>query len=244
MAFNFFGVCSSGQWLVFKAFALVQKVELQLRRMWLQKEISKIGTFVTTYGDDFMPQEFIATPHNSYAAKLMEAYKILGGVPERDMLLRTLDQPVFLTSGVGISKSDDDGVSGGYSDVFSNGRRFRGGQRFDRDLGLTFDKLKKWQLEAVKHKREHLEYKIKRALDYSDQLQLELNQIEILLGDGTGSVDDQILQIELAINTPGSMTVVDNPDDIFGLSVGKIGDLVVTSTGDASVQTENLRVPK
>jgi hypothetical protein len=203
--------------------------------MWLQKEISKNGTFVTEYGDDFIPISFTVTPHNSYAAKLMEAYKILGGVPERDMLLRTLDKPVFLTSGPGISKSNGS-VTGGYSDTFSNGRRFRGGQRFDRDLGLTIDKLKRWQLEAVKHKREHLEYKIKRALDYSDQLQIELNLIETLLGDGVGSVDDQIQQIEIAINTPGTMNTTDNPDDIFGLSVGRVGDRAFNDADDMAKQ--------
>jgi hypothetical protein len=242
MAFSFFGVCSSGQWLVFKAFALVQKTELQLRRMWLQKEISKIGTFITEYGDDFMPKEFTATPHNSYAAKLIEAYKIMGGVPERDMLLRTLDKPVYLTSGQNITKTEG-GVSGGYSDTFSNGRRFRGGQRFDRDLGLTIDRLKRWQLESIKHKREHIEYKIKRALDYSDQLQIELNQIETLLGDGEGSVDDQIQKIEIAMNTPGSMNTIDDPDDIFGLFIGRVGDMSMNDWQDKENQ-EKQRVPK
>ncbi len=183
-----------------------------------------------------MPLSFSATP-GSYADKLIQAYRILGGVPEKEMLLRTSDDPVYLTSGSNLSTRDGT-VTGGFSDVFSNGRRFRGGQRFDRDLGLQVDRLKKWQLESVKLKREHLEFKIKRALDYSDQLQNEAKLIGSLLGDGIGSVDDQILQVELAMSVPGAANVVENPDDPFGLFIGGAPDFTYDDAEQVAAQED------
>ena len=172
------------------------------------------------------PESFTVSPPTSYGAKLMQAYRILGGLPERDMLLRTSDDPVYLTRGVSPTKANDASpVTGGYSDLFSNGRRYRGNQRFDRDLGLKVEKLKAWQLEAIKHKREHLEFKIKRALDYYDQLQNEKNMLSAMLAaDSPTSVEQQITDLLSLFYTPGRANVVDNPLDKFGFNIGKPGD--------------------
>ena len=172
----------------------------------------------------------------------MAAYRILGGIPENDMLLRTSDDPVFLTRGVNVSSGEGNHKTG-YSDTYSNGRRDRGGMRFDRDLGLLTEKVKKPFLEAVKHKRERLEFKIKRALDYSDQLQRESDSIDKLLGDGPGSLDSMLGNVVVSMNLPGSFGVIDNADDKFGLGIGRVADL----TWDDSLNeadTEEERVPK
>ncbi len=117
-------------------------------------------------------------------------------------------------------------TEGGFSDVYSNGRRERGTQRFDRDLGLRVEKLKAWQLEAVKAKRERIEYKIKRALDYSDQLQSEVAVLTALLDDSSSSsFDAQMVAVDNQMSTPETMNVVKNLDDVFGLAIGKPGDL-------------------
>lgn len=225
MAFSFSGTFTSGQWEAFKAFTRIQAIDLNLRRTCLQKDLGRVGIFSTEYDNDGRPVSFSALA-GSYAAKLLDAYRILGGVPEKDMLLRTSDQPVFLTRGTSMLTVPEEGtVDGGYSDVFSNSRRYRGGQRFDRDLGLKVEKVKSWQLEAVKRKREHLEFKIKRALDHSDQIQREIAKIDKLLADGSGNVDDQILGVELVMSTPGAANVVDDVDDVFGLAIGRVADM-------------------
>ena len=241
MAINIFGTMSTGQWNIFRAFTLVQKVELQLRKLWLQKEIQKVGVFTTEYGPDNFPVSFSATP-GSYADKLMQAYRIMGGVPERDMLLRTSDKPVYLNRGAPPVQDQNGQFTDSSAGSFSNGRIVRGNQRFDRDLGLRVDRLKKWQLESIKNKLEHIEYKIKRSLDYSDQLQNELMQVNTLLGSDVGSVDDLILQIELAMNTPGATNVVQNDDDIFGLFIGTPADLTMPDALDIAKQ-EYQRTP-
>lgn len=223
MAFNFFGVFSVSQWECFKAFARIQRLDLQIRKEFLEKQRLMMGIFTTEY-DGHMPSSFTVNP-GSYASKLLEAYKILGGNLERELLLRTMDKPVFLTRGSNFSVDKNATIQGGYSDRYSNGRVNRGDQRFDRDLGLKVDKLKKWQLEIIKSKRERLEYKIKRALDYSDQLQSEINLINKALSAGLGGFDDQLISIDLESHKPGTSNLVDDIEDLFGLFIGKPADL-------------------
>ena len=184
------------------------------RVRWLGSELIRNGTFITEYDEATnYPKRFVVSPPSSYGAKLIMAYRILGGVPERDMLLRTSDQPVFLTRGVNISQ-DPNNTNSGYSDLYSNGRRNRGGQRFDRDLAIQVEKFKKWQLESIKRKREHLEFKIKRALDYSDQLAIEMKLLQTMLDSNSGqTVDDFITKINQLMFRNGAANVVDNIND-------------------------------
>ena len=197
---------------------------MELRVQWLQKQLSMNGIFSTEY-DGSNPVSFTASA-GSYAAKLLSAYRVLGGVPERDMLLRTRDKPVFKKKAQNITTVTAGVTEGGFSDLYSNGRRERGTQRFDRDLGLRVERFKSWQLEAVKAKRERIEFKIKRALDYSDQLQEEIAALTALLDESSAaSFDSQMVSVENQMSTPEAMNVVQNLDDVFGLAVGKPGDL-------------------
>ena len=194
-----------------------------MRRRWLQKQLLMNGVFTITYDDSgVVPVEYQAS---GYAGKLLLAFRVAGGEPEKCMLLRNRDQPVFKTRNFQTVVQEEGGTSGGFSDVYTSGRRERGTQRFDRDLGIKVEKVKGWQIEAIKRKREHLEMKIRRALDYSDQLQQEIDRIDVLLSEGRGSAADLILEAEIQSSTPGSMNVVQNLNDIFGLFIGRPGAL-------------------
>ena len=221
MAFNFFGTFTTGQFEAFRAFTKIQQLDLTLRQQWLSKQLIMNGVFDLRYNGP-IPVSFSAS---GYAGKLLQAYRVLGGCPEECMLLRTRDQCVFKTKNYNMNVAREGGVSGGFSDLYTSGRRERGGQRYDRDLGIKVDNIKKWEREAIKKKREQLEMKIRRALDYSDQLQEEIKLIAKLLGDGKGSVDDQILQVDIQAATPGSMNVVRDLNDMFGLFIGRVGDI-------------------
>jgi len=228
MAFNFFGTFTTGQWEDFKAFSRIQSMELRLRKSWLNRELLRIGIFITTYDGPY-PVKFIAT---GYAGKLLRAYRILGGVPEQTMLLRTRDKPVFKTRSHDLTITNESTMSGGFSDVYSNGRRERGTQRYDRDIGLKVESIKSWQLESIKFKRERLEFKIKRAMDYSDQIQQEIDKIDKLLSIGSGSFEDQIVSVDVLISRPESANVVQNLDDKFGLNIGKPTDFTFADALD------------
>lgn len=242
MAFNFFGTFTTGQLQQLVDFSFIQERDLAKRRLWLIAQLTRNGVFSTEYDPQtHLPKAFSASA-GSYAAKLLQAYRILGGTPEKDFMLRTTDKPVFLTRG----KNIDTGVAGadpsaGYSDVLSNGRRIRGSQRFDRDVGVLVDRLKSWQSEAIKRKREHLEFKIKRALDYSDQLQREIAVLEVLLDDTSGrQVADIVRNISLTSVRTGAHNIVEDLIDIFGLNVGKVQDFTYAPDFDAET-SEALR---
>lgn len=212
MSFNFFGTFTRAQWYDFKDFTLVQRSELEARKRWIDVELSRTGQVSCSYSDDnSTPLSFVASPR-SYIGKLLLAYRMLGGVPENDMLLRTRDQVVFMNRGVDENDSPD----------YSNGRRFRGDQRFDRTLGLHVENLKKWQLEAIKAKREHLEYKIKRAMDYADQLEQESSLLKRLIEDF--DVDVQIMEVENTITQPDRFNVPNGVGDRFGNKISVVGD--------------------
>lgn len=226
MAFNFWGVFTEGQYEAFKNFSLIQKTDINGRKKWLETERKRIGIFSTEYDDDNNPVRYSCSPAISYGAKLLEAYRILGGIPEEDFLLRTIDKPVYLTEGAPLSVDKDGSVTGGTSSEFSDGRRYRGPIRFDRDMGLKVDRLRSWQLEQIKFKREHLEFKIKRCLDYSDQINNEIVQLTVLAGEGLQSVDDLIITIDQAIAAPNQLNVPrGTSDDKFGLRIGTVASL-------------------
>jgi hypothetical protein len=230
MAFNFYGTFTIGQWEELRQFALIQATDIGARVAWLNREIATVGTFNTIYDPNtFLPVSFTAAGPTSHGAKLLQAYRALGGFPEQDFLLRTSDQPVYLTQGPAVNMKDASGVAqGGFSDVFTNGRRYRGNQRFDRDLGYPMEKFKKWQLEAIKQKREHLEYKIKRALDYSDQLQIENVFLQAMIAPAsTTDVNGQIANLIALFHRPGAMNIIDDVLDIFGFGIGRPGDTAV-----------------
>src|SRR5512135_2597198 len=244
MAFNFYGTFTTGQWEELRQFALIQAPDIGARIAWLSRELSTVGIFSTLYDPDTnLPQSFTVTPVTSHGAKLLQAYRALGGFPERDFLLRTSDQPVFLMPGPPIDTNDASGVAQlGFSDQFSNGKQYRGNQRFDRDLGYPIERFKKWQLEAIKQKREHLEYKIKRALDYSDQLSIEKDFLSAMIIPGTTTdVQGQIANLVALFHRPGAMNVVNDILDIFGFGIGRPGDTAVPNTTDVA-QADNQRL--
>lgn len=227
MAHNFFGSFTRAQWYDFRDFSTVQKHELEARRRWISAELARTGRVQCSYDEDNNPVSFEASP-KSYIGKLLLAYRMLGGVPEHDMLLRTRDQVVFLNRGTG----DD-------SPAYTNGRVYRGSQRFDRTLGLAVESMKGWQLEAVKAKREHLEYKIKRALDYADQLEQE----DVLLKNVIDGFYQQIMKVESIMSEPDRYNIPSGIGDRHGLAIGVPGD---GTFDDASTVAAagNQRVPQ
>jgi hypothetical protein len=232
MAFNFYGTFTTGQWEELRQYALIQAPDIGARIAWLQREQATVGLFSTQYNSDNTPLSFTVTPATSHGAKLLQAYRALGGFPERDFLLRTSDDPVYLMPGPPIDTDDASGTAQlGFSDSFSNGKQYRGNQRFDRDLGYPMEQFKKWQLESIKRKREHIEFKIKRALDYSDQLQIEIDLLTAMISPGTtNDVQGQIANLVTLFHRPGAMNVLEDLADIFGFNIGRPGDTSAPNT--------------
>lgn len=230
MGFNFQGTFTKTQWRDFSDFTAIQKYELEARKRWIDAELTRTGQVTCVYDDFNMPVSYDASP-TSYIGKLLLAYRMLGGVPERDMLLRTRDQVVFLQRGV--DEYDDP--------PYTNGRQDRGSQRFDRSLCQKIERLKGWQLEIIKSKREIIEYKIKRAMDYADQLSEESKLLKALIDNSL--VDTQIMDTETAMLEPNTYNIPTNDGDPFGLFIGKPADGAFEDAGTAAAQG-NERVPQ
>jgi hypothetical protein len=226
MSFAFFGTFTLAQWNSLKAFGEIQKTDLARRKKFLDAQRERVGIFSIKYGNGNLFPTSISANGGSYANKLLQAYRILGGNPERDLIIRNFEDPVFLEKGRTLV-IDRGREIGGESTTYSDGTRDRGNIRFDRTLGLKIQAFKDWQLEVIKRKREHLEYKIKRVLDYSDQLKQESDLLGILLGSDIdeGSVEDLIRKIEIDIFS-GRFNVVTSglaAEDHTGKSITPIG---------------------
>ena len=101
------------------------------------------------------------------------------------------------------------------------------------------EQFKKWQLEAIKQKREHLEFKIKRALDYSDQLQIEPTFLQAMIATTTTTdVLGQIANLVSLFHRPGAMNVIDNLNDLFGFGIGRPGDTSAENPTDVAQADE------
>lgn len=234
MAFNFYGTFTTGQFSKFRDFSKLQEQDLKRRISWLKSELLRVGIFNTQYDPETnRPVRFSVAPATSYAAKLMLAYKILGGMPEHEMLLRTRDKPVYKVTGVPLS-NDPQNPDSGYSSEFSNGRNQRSNQRFDRDLGVKVNKIKKWQLEIIKRKRESLEFKIKKALDYSDQLSEEIVMLQNMVNDESRSLDSLVTDAKVLMFVAGAQTVLDDVLDFWGIKIGKKVDPTVPGDLDSA----------
>lgn len=222
MAFNFYGTMSTAQYDKFFYFSKLQEQDLVKRMKWLNAAVLQVGIFTTTFDDNQLPVSYSVMPSYSYAAKLLNAYKILGGEPEKEMLLRTRDMPVYLVRAAPMD--NDSSTSGGYASEYSNGRLDRGNQRFDRDVGLRVERMKRWQLDVIKRKRERLEFKIKKALDYSDQLLQEAAMLHGMTTDESKSLEYLDSDVTSYMFKTGAMNVVENALDFFGLRVGRVVD--------------------
>lgn len=242
MAFSFLGTFTTGQLEQLRKFAKVQEVELASRRKFLVRKMYEIGAFVTLFDAATKLPLRYSVSYGSYAGKLLQAYKALGGHPEKEFILRTRDQPVYLTLGSPIDTQNPQNAQSGFSDQYSNGRRNRGDQRFDRDVAVLVEKFKEWQLEPIKRKRENLEYKLKRALDYFDELQLEYDMLGSMLELNSGqSVDAQIVSITRTMTRVGATNVVEDSEDLFGYNIGRPGDPNVVQDLDQA-EGEDLRI--
>ena len=223
MAFNFYGTFSTGQYLPFTEFSKLQEQDIKKRISFLKALLLQVGTFNTEYNSQNYPTKFSVVPDHSYGAKLLKAYKIMGGTPEKDMLLRTRDLPVYLNPGTPITSNIND-ISGGTSKEYSNGRLDRGNTKYDRSLGIKISKIKNWQLEVIKKKREHLEYKLKRAMDQSDQITQERDMLQKMIDDSARNLDFMFAEAISQMTTNGSMNITSNDDDTHGRLVGDIID--------------------
>lgn len=187
---DFLGTFNRSQFERLVAFARSQLTSIESRILHLQAERGRIGVLTFTFGADHVPEKVTANPSDSYLGKLLAAYEVLGGNPFFDLRTRNRDQPVFVVRGTednpAVTMSNGEPIpSKGFQDAFS--------AELIRALREPFE-------QAIDFRCCFLERKIRRALDYSDELANEVIKLQTMQAAATteGSlefVSNQIQQL-------------------------------------------------
>jgi hypothetical protein len=169
MAHDFLGTFNKSQWDRFLAFARDQLPTIQDRIVHLDAEIRRVGR-ITFSWDGGTPKGFTAAPANSYLAKLLAAYEVLGGSPPHDLRTRLKTEPIFLVRGTELESPDR----------MSNGEIIGSKGLADRTSAELSRKAQEWLLDTMHWRFGRLERKIRRALDYKDQLNDEKIKLQLI----------------------------------------------------------------
>jgi hypothetical protein len=170
MAFDFLGTLNVSQLLRQAQFVDDQVSLVQGMIDHLQFEQGRIGTIKMTRENN-IPVSY-TVDSQSYIGKLVAAYVALGGDPYYDLNIRAFDEPVYLEKG---------------TEATGTGRRMSNGEVVgapglgDKQSALLVRDLRAPFVEVIKARRDYLERKIRRSLDYYDQLTQEISALEGVL---------------------------------------------------------------
>lgn len=210
MAYNFSGTFNKSQFDRLVAFVQSQKSYIPNRLGHLYAEQRRIGEISFAYDADGIPTGYAtAKPPDSYLSKLMSAYEVLGGDVEFDLNIRNASQPVFL-------RKADEAVA---PQRFSNGEIYRQPGLGDAYTAEIVRQMREWLDESLHYRKSYLERKIRRALDYLDQLQAEIDLLTAVQGaaEVKNSIEWCVNQITDAINDKTYRAVYDDQGaDIHG----------------------------
>lgn len=210
--YDFLGTFNKSQFTRFIAFARSQRPHIEDRINHIRREQARLGTLVFTFDANNVPETVTASPASSYLAKLLAAYEVLGGNPFLDLRARTMDQPVFVRRGsetlpASITSSGEVLPTKGLKDAFS--------AELVRSLRGPLQ-------ETMQRRFSSLERKIRRTLDYSDQLSKERATLELYQEAATveGSLEYVATQIQNLLGDPNYRAIYDdNGADPLGLNV-------------------------
>jgi hypothetical protein len=174
LTFDFLGTYNQAQLTRFQTFATAQLAQAAARSQHLAAEILRIGTLTFAYDSTGTPIGYVTDPE-SYVGKLVAAYEILGGDVAYDLMVRSRAQALFLIAGSEASSPQ----------MMSNGEIVGARGLADAETAVLTQQMKAWMEPVLDYRREYLERKIMRMLDYVDQLTQEVSLLAVLQGDTT-----------------------------------------------------------
>lgn len=210
MAFDYLGTFNRSQLDRFLAFARSQLPLVDARVQHLEAELSRVGAVAFRYVQG-MPKEFMADPAESYLGKLLAAYEVLGGNPFQDLRARSRNDPVFAIRGSETAPAQ----------FMSNGEVIGAKGLADGPSATLMRQCRAWLNDTLKIRFDRLERKIRRALDYSDELQKEIDNLQIIKQavEVEGSFEQLAAQLGQLIVDPNYRAIFDDGGkDPFGLT--------------------------
>lgn len=174
---EFNGTYTKSQFDRFRAYVNDQVQLIDARISHLKAERDRVGNLAFAYDSAGNPTVFTSDPPTTYCGKLFAAYEALGGDVEFDLQVRSTAQPVFRIPGDINTPSQ----------MYSNGEVVGVLGLNDAPSAALTQKIRSWVFEDLHRRRLYLERKIKRAIDYAEQLNSEISELTAL----KGSVDSE-----------------------------------------------------
>lgn len=192
MAHEILGTFNKAQFERFASFARSQLVLVDGRIQHLQAEIDRIGLLVFQYDAAGIPIGYAVDPPEAYIGRLMAAYEVLGGDAFYDLNVRALTQPVFLLKGSETVNPQ----------MMSNGEILPAGALADAPSAVLMQRAQAWIDDTLTYRRSYLERKIRRMVDYADQLESELAVLKAIEGTSAdvGSLEEIFKEIQELID--------------------------------------------
>jgi hypothetical protein len=198
MAFDFLGTFTGSQFTRFQTFLQAQLAQVSDRINHANAELNRIGAVAFTYDSGGIPQMMNngAVPGGvaPYATKLLFCYEALGGDAQFDLQTRLMNQPVFRLTG------DETHMP----QQMSNGEIIGKPGLSDGETATAMQQARSWVQDMLTYRREILERKILRAMDYADQLTAEVAQLQTIQASAqtNGSLAFLIANIQSFIANP------------------------------------------
>jgi hypothetical protein len=192
MAHEFLGTFNKAMYDRLRTFIQSQLPFIQDRISHLAAEKNRIGVIQFRYTKG-IPVGYVSDP-NSYLGKLLAAYEVLGGNPGVDLRIRLSTDPIFVVAG-------DENTP---PSQMSNGEAIGSRGLSDADSGDLVRLLRTAFDSTISRRFDYLERKIRRATDYADQLQAEMDQLSVLVAaaEVDGSLENTFAQVEQLLADP------------------------------------------
>ncbi len=211
MAYDYLGTFNRSQFERFLAFSKSQLPLVEGRISHLRAQIRRQGSVVFRYTQG-VPKGFAADPVDSYLGKLLGAYEVLGGDPFLDLRVRLRNDPVFLLRGTETTTPQ----------LMSNGEVVGAKGLSDAPTSELMHEARAWVDDTLIARFESLERKIRRAMDYADELQSEVVRLTTIqmAASTQGSLEYIAAQINQYLSDTNYRAVYDDGGgDKFGFNV-------------------------
>lgn len=207
---DWLGTFNKSQFTRLAAYARSQMVYIDLRIQHLTIEQQRIGFLQFAYDTGGRPTSYsTGSPgFTTYIGKLMAAYEVLGGDPFYDLQVRGKNDPVYYLKGTETATAK----------MMSNGEPIPLPGLSDGDSGNAVRSMKSWTRGNL-DRLEKIERKVRRAIDYSDQLQSEINELGLIKKsvEVDGSLENLIALVGQLLIDPSYRAIADDKgEDPFG----------------------------
>ncbi len=202
MSFDHLGTFNLSQFQRLSKYTLAQIQDIDGRITHLSAEIARIGSVAYSF-DKAKVTGYTVNPSESYMGRLFRVYLVLGGDPYFDLKLRAKS-----TQALWLLRADETRAP----QVMNDGKVVFTGGLADATSAVLGQQIRDWMSDTLQYKRELLERKIRRALDYSDQLNDEITQLKTIKADASvnGSAANMIGAVQQLITNRTYRAIADD----------------------------------